>query len=630
MIGSLSAVAVPSPVQGKNKNPSARSSMGSAARPSAAAAPDFSLASPRPDGRPPSGRPTSELLGSATFQTPEADAIDRWFENFHRYEVTLEEMAAASFDVNFKEELSAIEQWFKVLPEAERTATLYILLQHSTQVQIRFFITVLQQMARADPMTALLSPAVGGSIQSQMEAKLATMNLKSPGLKSTMPGSPSARTFNTSATNRQSLAFYPSFLSYLEIPPIPSATQATLLPRLPNTLASSGKRGNQAGVLGQVAERDNPPTQEISVEPRSSRPQSPDFSGFSAGSAFCSPRADGGTAPGGLDGLSPVKTSSHNNNGQTVDLAAAKLNDSYGSSNVQRLDGPDKFRRPSKGHMHDSSSGSNNGVTNNGVYGDDGDLIQGHHASSKVALQEACAMVGVVLGLVLKALHYRIRLAVSAEATMVATRWLPRIIKPLGLGMGVGVFNLGLSSPGLAGMPNGPNMAPLAQLSGMNPFGVNTNTLGVSYLCAMGITPEAQLLAVQIAPNLLEGDSVSLGSASGGIGESAGNGGVKKDEEDFEPAVLNDVAGWLRTLRLHKYTPNFEGMTWKEMVVMDGQALEAQKILKTFEVVRKKMGIDDPTAPPPPSPPSSSGGPAPGAPGSILGASAGSGGGLSA
>jgi hypothetical protein len=53
-------------------------------------------------------------------------------------------------------------QGFKVLSEAERTAALYSLLQHSTQVQIRFFITVLQQMARSDPMTALLSPAMGG------------------------------------------------------------------------------------------------------------------------------------------------------------------------------------------------------------------------------------------------------------------------------------------------------------------------------------------------------------------------------------------------------------------------------------------------------------------------------------
>ena len=72
---------------------------------------------------------------------------------------------------------------------------------HSTQVQIRFFITVLQlqQMARADPMTALLSPAVGGSMQSQMEAKLASMSLKSPGLKSTMPSFP----FNSKFCHRQ-------------------------------------------------------------------------------------------------------------------------------------------------------------------------------------------------------------------------------------------------------------------------------------------------------------------------------------------------------------------------------------------------------------------------------------------
>ena len=88
-----------------------------------------------------------------------ADVIDRWFEDLHHYEATLEEMAAASLDQAFKEELGAIEQWFRVLSEAERTAALYSLIQSSSQVQIRFFITVLQQMARTDPMTALLSPA---------------------------------------------------------------------------------------------------------------------------------------------------------------------------------------------------------------------------------------------------------------------------------------------------------------------------------------------------------------------------------------------------------------------------------------------------------------------------------------
>ncbi|KAH9807886.1 hypothetical protein DFH28DRAFT_710935 [Melampsora americana] len=132
-------------------------------------------------------RPNSEMLGVGGQQlfgpSLEAEAIDKWFEDLQSYEATLEEMAAASLDVNFKEELSAIEQWFRVLSEAERTAALYSLLQSSTQVQIRFFITVLQQMARSDPMTALLSPAPSGgaaSMEQQMEAKLAQLSMKSP------------------------------------------------------------------------------------------------------------------------------------------------------------------------------------------------------------------------------------------------------------------------------------------------------------------------------------------------------------------------------------------------------------------------------------------------------------------
>lgn len=92
-------------------------------------------------------------------------------------------MAAASLDANFKEELSAIEQWFRVLSEAERTAALYSLLQSATPLQMRFFITILQQMARQDPVSAaLLSPANPSqlSFESQMEAKLASFGLKSP------------------------------------------------------------------------------------------------------------------------------------------------------------------------------------------------------------------------------------------------------------------------------------------------------------------------------------------------------------------------------------------------------------------------------------------------------------------
>lgn len=61
---------------------------------------------------------------------------------------------------------------FRVLSEAERTAALYSLLQHSTPVQIRFFLSVLQHMAQSDPMAALLSPNPN---QAQMDQRLSAL-----------------------------------------------------------------------------------------------------------------------------------------------------------------------------------------------------------------------------------------------------------------------------------------------------------------------------------------------------------------------------------------------------------------------------------------------------------------------
>ncbi|KAI5450534.1 Flap-structured DNA-binding and RNA-binding protein [Naganishia albida] len=127
-------------------------------------------------------RPQSEYIGglaSGVFgkehQMAE-DALDSWFHDLQQYESTLDALATASLDQAFTDELNAIEQWFRVLSENERTAALYSLLQHATTSQIRFFQKVLSQMSQSDPMTALLSPAVGSSMQREMEARLANAN----------------------------------------------------------------------------------------------------------------------------------------------------------------------------------------------------------------------------------------------------------------------------------------------------------------------------------------------------------------------------------------------------------------------------------------------------------------------
>lgn len=62
----------------------------------------------------------------------------------------LEEVAAASLDQEFKDELYHINQWLRCRSDAERTATLYTIVQNASQIQIRFLITVLQQLASSN------------------------------------------------------------------------------------------------------------------------------------------------------------------------------------------------------------------------------------------------------------------------------------------------------------------------------------------------------------------------------------------------------------------------------------------------------------------------------------------------
>ncbi|KAJ3346172.1 Flap-structured DNA-binding and RNA-binding protein [Entophlyctis luteolus] len=76
--------------------------------------------------------------------------INQWFSDLGYYESTLEQIAASKLNDSFREELRAIEQWFVVLSDPERTAALYSLIKHTTPMQQRFFITVLQQMSGKD------------------------------------------------------------------------------------------------------------------------------------------------------------------------------------------------------------------------------------------------------------------------------------------------------------------------------------------------------------------------------------------------------------------------------------------------------------------------------------------------
>ncbi|KAF5362851.1 hypothetical protein D9758_007063 [Tetrapyrgos nigripes] len=633
----------PSPSPGPNENAKNRQSLGPATRGG------LVPSSPRPGAGGSGARPTSELLGGSGMfqQTPEAEALDQWFENLQNYEATLEEMAAASLDANFKEELSAIEQWFKVLSEAERTAALYSLLQHSTQVQIRFFITVLQQMARSDPMTALLSPAMG-SMQSQMEAKLAT--LKSPGLKSNLPSSPTTRNFSGSGGpgNRASLALdsTTNFLSPDSAANLSSEAAATLAQRRAEFKASNaahrisapvlsaggdgrgGWSGPASSSLGQVAEQNSGGAQDLVIN--SSRPKSTEFSGTLGsprGGSSSQQQQSGGdaTVPAGSDSwasmvntpLIPMFQKNHHN----LDAAASKLNEWSSTKNavpgVPRMGDPTIHRRASK---------QNNNNDANGHYDDNGNPIGGGGGQQGGGRRNNNNIGGWGAGARSPALSNTSsnRFGGSDDGGMNPLNGLGMQMGVGGFGLGMGNLpNMGMGSPGLGpmGMPNLAAMNGMNGMNAMSPFNMNM-------LSAMGISPEAQLLAAQMAlqqPGFFNQMQAQNSPGSAGIGNNrrgmqnnrglktpgsaSSSGATPKGEEDVDPQLLTDIPAWLRSLRLHKYTPNFEGMKWQDMVVLDEAQLEAQgvaalgarrKMLKTFELVRKKMGIEGgpPSLPP--------------------------------
>lgn len=96
-------------------------------------------------------------------------------------------------------------------------------------------------------------------------------------------------------------------------------------------------------------------------------------------------------------------------------------------------------------------------------------------------------------------------------------------------------------------------------------------------------------------------DRSTMGNSSNksGTNQVAPGSGTNPDEPlDFN--LLGDIPAWLRSLRLHKYTSNFENSIWKEMILMTNQDLEdkgvaalgaRRKLLKVFENIRNIQGI---------------------------------------
>ncbi|KAJ7128942.1 hypothetical protein C8R43DRAFT_1110999 [Mycena crocata] len=400
--------------------------------------------SPLPSPRPTANGfvPPSPRFASGPGGKPEGEGLDQWFEDLSKYEVTLEAMAEASVDAKFKEELGTIEQWFKVLSEAERTAALYTLLQHSNQNQIRFLIAVLQQMAGPSGTNGPLTGSLDSSFKTKQQQP--SRSLRSPSLNIPLPGTPSTPQFNTPLSAIQ------------QSQPAEAAGQDVVVNR--------NEEGSWANMV-------NTPLVPMFQKGNKSAEQN-NMGGMLNPAMF----------PGGINPLM-LNNMALSNEAQLSQLLAVQM-------------------------MMNGMNGMN-GIVQPGM---------------------------------------------GMPQPQPAQPQKPQSAKPH--------HNNNWRSPASARYPGS-----ALRSSGLKSGGPKSSGLK---------------------------SASSLGSAT------------TPREDEIDPELLKDIPAWLRSLRLHKYTACFEGMTWEQMVVLDEPTLEAKgiaalgarrRLLKTFDNVKKKMGMDAPDTP---------------------------------
>jgi len=266
------------------------------------------------------------------------------------------------------------------------------------------------------------------------------------------------------------------------------------------------------------------------------------------------------------------------------------------------LDDPSKFRRTTNRQASDRSGG---------MYNDDGDLAAPNNTNQPGG-RSASPMNNQ--------LWSRSPLAGGSEFGGASAFGLGGGLGSLGMGAydnsASGLSGLGMGLSGnLAGVGNLSTLLAMNQQSnqasayaansGMGQFGSGGGGAGAfgggrttdRVSSRNGAGKRSPMIRQSPTPG---GGNVQTGTGTGG---GAGSGAGVAGPDDVEERVLKDVPGWLRVLRLHKYTPNFEKYRWQEMVIMNDSDLSEKgvaalgarrKLLKAFANVRNHYGIPHP------------------------------------
>ncbi|KAL1970570.1 hypothetical protein VTN77DRAFT_4214 [Rasamsonia byssochlamydoides] len=560
-------------------------------------------------------RPSSEVFFNQQSQGQGNmdDALDRaaqqWIADIDQYETTLEEMAAATLDQDFKDELSAIEQWFRVLSEAERTAALYALLQQTTQVQIRFFIQVLQQMAKNHPMSGVLSPANFGEkdpMSNRLSDAMSKLNIDSSrnslGRPPPSPGAKRNSGLDSSTIN----AMFPDAAAAI-------AKKKAEFSQQTGNASTSSAFGDRSSLVAPTISAPDSNNDSLSQPPsspwaqRTPDPQPPiarpksssgqpqqqpmgQFSQPSASSGLRSPR------PGQVSGSSNVQnttitapeishhdapllspynvgnaswaslantpmTATFNTQQQTAasqadmvaNATAMKLAALSTVNNRIALDDARKYRRArsNDGHGKNSNAGHiSPGLTQANIPG--ANLVMVNDAGQVLNAQQIAA------------------LQAQQQAALAGRRSRPN--SP-GIALQAPLGQMGFTSPQNNGF--------LAAYDPNNPL--LGNGLGTLGLGQFGLGGHEGYLS--------DHSEVTRGRSPRGR-----RGSSKPPEDPTDPNLLKDIPAWLRSLRLHKYTENLKDLKWTELIELDDKGLEERgvnalgarnKMLKVFDQVKE-------------------------------------------
>ncbi|KAK8156474.1 SAM domain-containing protein [Phyllosticta citrichinensis] len=546
-------------------------------------------------------RPSSEVYFNKHGNHDE-DAMEKaaqqWIADIDQYEITLEEMAAATLDQDFKDELSAIEQWFRVLSEPERTAALYQLLQQTTGVQQRFFIQVLQQMAKSHPMSSVLSPANFGE-KDPMSQKLndAMNKLSVEGNRNSVglgrpPPSPGAKRNSGLDTNTINSMFPDAaaaiakqkaeFTQHTGTAPTSQRNSAVgerssmvaptisapddgkrdHLPQPPSSPWGSRSAENQHPQRPKSSSGHQPMGQFTQPPPSAGGLRSPRHMHLSGDSniqntTLNAPDNSGAGMPmlspyGGASGSwasmvnTPMMPNFQQNASQAdmvANATAMKLAALSTVNNRIQLDDAKKYRRAR------SSEGQGNGHNNHpGQQNVPASLVMTNEFGQVLTPQQAAALQAQQL------------------AALNGRRSRP-------------------TSPGIAMQGNqlGPMNFASPQNNGF--LSAYDNSLGPMNLGQFGVG-----LGGGHEGYLSDHSEINRGRSPRGR-----RGSSKPPEDPTDPNLLQDIPAWLRSLRLHKYTDNLKDLKWSELIELDDAALERRgvnalgarrKMLKVFDQVR--------------------------------------------